>query len=179
MTTPPPMDDNETVTIDFALSCDSSCSTSEKWNDYGQVNDRNHQCQDLVSTEHYGPVTILKGISSINPTSHPRYSDSTFNGVCVDTGAQVSVCGKRQAIAFCKTVSIPFALRPSNLKFKFGNTVTDSMGIMKFRCPAPDGGSIDLDMDVIDLDIPLLLGLRELRDHQLLVDYLDNTLLSQ
>ena len=34
-------------------------------------------------------------------------------------------------------------------------------------------------MDVIDLDIPLLLGLRELRDHQLLVDYLDNTLLNR
>ena len=65
------------------------------------------------------------------------------------------------------------------MKFKFGDEVTDSLGIMKFRFPCPNGGSLDIDMDVINLDVPLLLGLRELRSHRLLVNYLDNTLQSK
>ena len=94
---------------------------------------------------------------SSNSNQGSRYSDKTFDGICVDTGAQISVCGRKQAIAFCNSVSIPFSLRPSSVKFKFGNTVTKSLGIMKFRFPCPDGGSLDVDMYVIDLDVPLLL----------------------
>ena len=65
------------------------------------------------------------------------------------------------------------------MNFKFGNTVTPSLGVMKFRFPCPNGGSLDIDMDIIDLDVPLLLGLRELREHRLLVDYLSNALESK
>ena len=121
----------------------------------------------------------MKGVLETGTNPNPRYSDSTFNGVCVDTGAQISVCGIRQARAYCKTVSIPLSLRPIQLSFKFGNKITPSLGIMKFRFPSPDGGSTDIDMDVIKLDVPLLLGLRELREHRLLVEYLTNTLNNQ
>ena len=70
-------------------------------------------------------------------------------------------------------------LRPSGMKFKFGNAKSTSICITKFRFPRPDGGSLDMDIDVIDLDVPLLLGLRELISHRLLVDYLNNSINTQ
>ena len=72
-----------------------------------------------------------------------------------------------------------FTLRPSDFNFKFGNTVTSSLGIVTFRFPCPYGGSIDMYMGVTNLDVPLLLCLRELRSHLVLVDYLKNTLHSR
>lgn len=50
---------------------------------------------------------------------------------------------------------------------------------MKFRFPCPTGGSLYIDIDIVDVNVPLLLGLRELRKHQLLVVlvyYLENTM---
>ena len=137
---------------------------------------RGRSNRGLVMTEQFGSVTILKGIRSLS-TGHnwkSRCSDSLFDGICVDNGTQTSVRGKTKSEEYCKTVSIPLVLRPSLMKFKFGNT--QSLGIMKFRFPCPHGGSIDVEMDFIDLDIPLLLGLRELRTQRLLVDFLSNTL---
>ena len=111
-------------------------------------------------TEQYGPVTILKSFNSSDSSNVTRYSDSVFDGICVDTGAKISMCGIKQSRAYCKSVSIPLSLRSCNLNFKFGNNVTPSLGIMKFRFPCPDGGSLDMDMDIIDIDVPLLVGLR-------------------
>lgn len=131
-----------------------------------------------ISSECFGPVSFLTPsnvYSSVRQHS-PRYSDSTFDGVCVDTGAQISVCGPRQALAYCRAVNIPFVLRPSQMSFKFGDFITPSKGLLKFRLPCPDGVSLDMDIDVVDLDVPLLLGLRELRHHKILVDYLSNTM---
>lgn len=91
---------------------------------------------DLVDGDHYGDVTYL----NLYPTrtDHPkqyRYSNLVFDGVCVDTGAQVSVCGRRQAMAYCKNMQIPFSTRPSTMTFKFGDVVSPSIGVMKFRFP--------------------------------------------
>ena len=181
MTTPPVMDPDcsKPVSIDFALSSGTDQIMYQEWSRIGPTSHDGFNCPDSIVTNQYGPVTILKMADSSCSRQTPRYSDTHFDGVCVDTGAQISVCGKRQAQAYCKSVSIPMTLRPSNLRFKFGNTVSSSLGIMKFRFPCPDGGSIDIDIDIIDLDVPLLLGLRELRSHRILVNYLNNTLQNQ
>ena len=83
-----------------------------------------------------------------------------LDGIFVATGAQISFFGKKQALAFCKSVSIPFSIRQTDISLKFGNYVVKSLGIMKFRFTVPTGRSIEIEMDVIDLDVPLLLGLR-------------------
>lgn len=114
-------------------------------------------CPDIMPTWHY---IVL----------------STFDGVCVDTGAQVSNCGRNQAIAYCKSVNIPFVLRARKMQFKFGNAVKPSLAVMKCRLPCPYGGRLDLDNDLVDLDIPMLLGLLELRRHSLFIDYLADTI---
>ena len=48
----------------------------------------------FVMTEHYGPVTMLKsfGFESDGTIQETRYSETVFDGVCVDTGAQIRVC---------------------------------------------------------------------------------------
>lgn len=133
---------------------------------------------EIIQTNGYGSVILLEAtdILTAQQLLKPKYTHSTFDGVCVYTGAQLSVCDSKKARAYCRSVNIPFVLRPSHLSFKFGNVITPSLGIMKFRFPCPTGGSLDIDINVVDLDVPLLLELRELRQHQLLVDYLNNTM---
>lgn len=105
-----------------------------------------------IDAGHYGEVTHFD--LNTNASEYPksmRYSQTEFDGVCVDTGAQVSVCGRNQALAYCKHMQIPFAVRPSQMRFKFGDMISNSMGIMKFRLPCPNGGSIDIDIDIFDI----------------------------
>lgn len=133
---------------------------------------------NCIQTECFGSVTVfdLSTVLSNMQPREPRYGDNIFDGICVDSGAQISVCGKRQAHTYCPMVNIPFIVRQSSLNFKFGDMVTRSLGKMKFRFPCSNGGSLDMDIDIVDLDVPLLLGLRELRCHRLRLDYLSNTL---
>lgn len=131
----------------------------------------------VINADHYGEVTNFNfRTAGTEYEKQFRYSNLDFDGVCMDSGAQVSVCGKRQALAYCKQMQIPFTVRPSSMRFRFGDMMDQSIGIMKFRFPCPHGGSIDIDIDIVDIDIPLLLGLLELRHHKLLVNYFTNTL---
>ena len=65
------------------------------------------------------------------------------------------------------------------MRFKFGNHITPSLGFMKVRLPCPGASFIQIEIDVVDLDVPMLLGLRELRQNQLLVDYLDKKIINK
>lgn len=60
------------------------------------------------------------------------------------------------------------------MRFTFSDMVVHS-GIMKFRFPSTQGGCIYIDIDIVNIDIPLLLWLRELHQHKLLVYYILNT----
>lgn len=55
---------------------------------------------DTIDATYYGIVTYLYLNSDSTAFKPHRYSDSSFDGVCVDTGAQVSVYGHRQALAY-------------------------------------------------------------------------------
>lgn len=88
-------------------------------------------------------------------TTTMKYNHMGFDGVCVDMGAQISVCGLRQAQEFCSYVKISFSLRRITLDFKFGNTVTSSLNVMKLRFSCPNAGSIDVIIDIVNFDIPL------------------------
>ena len=120
-------------------------------------------------------LVVQLASATINTT---RSSSTQFDGMCMDTGAQISVSGKAQAMAYCHSRGIPFYLTPSVTKFKFGDHVSPSLGRLQVRIPTPNqSGNVSFTMDVVDLDVPMLLGLRELRAASLLVDYLDNRLI--
>ena len=86
-------------------------------------------------------------------------------------------CAKGERLL--QDMSIPFDIRPKVMKLKFGNTINPSQGTMKFRFPCPSGCSIDVYIYVVDLDVPLLLDLRELWRYKLLIDYLTNSIESK
>jgi hypothetical protein len=52
---------------------------------------------------------------------HDKNSDdSSWNGACVDTGAQKTVIGLSQAMAYCRFVGTKFNLQQSNNVYRFG-----------------------------------------------------------
>lgn len=119
----------------------------------------------MTHTESYGPLQsyCTTDIFNCDERVKSKYSSTLLDGVCVYIGAQTSVCGRRKAEVYCKAVNIPLVILPSKINFNFGNVVSLSRGVMRFRLPCPDCGSLEMDIDIVDLDIPLLLGLRELR----------------
>ena len=80
---------------------DWNCNKN-KMESFGTTNHGSFFNPYLVMTKHYGPVIMTKrfGFKSDGTIQETRYSETVFYGVCVDTGAQISVCGKKQAMAF-------------------------------------------------------------------------------
>ena len=106
-----------------------------------------------------------------------HYSSKRFLGACIDSGAQRTVCGYKQAKAYCKRANIPFSLRKSNVAFKFGNSINSSLGIMEFRIPLPNNTYLPVFADVVDADIPFLIGLNYFDKEKLLPDNIRNKLI--
>lgn len=105
-----------------------------------------------------------------------HYGSKRFLGACLDIDAQKTVCGLKQARAYCKTAKIPLSLRRSSFSFKFGNSICNSMGTLEFRIPLRTDGYLPIFADIVDADVPLLLGLDYLDREKLLADNLSNKL---
>ena len=130
----------------------------------------NH-CETSSEPDH---VEIL--LASTNRQSCTALTEP-FNGACLDTGAQRSVVGKPQAEAYYQFMGIPLAIQPSTpLTYKFGSEKTVSIGKAKFRIPYAGTKHMFLNLDVVDIDVPLLVGLDVMDEYKLMVDNLDNRL---
>jgi hypothetical protein len=90
----------------------------------------------------------------------------TFLGAAIDTGAQRSVIGIPQAQAYCRQNGIPMRLKSSNSTFVFADQRCKSLGVLKISLPTPES-VLQLDVDVVQPDIPMLLGLDILDSHGL------------
>lgn len=133
------------------------------------------------SSPHYSGH-IIKPVLKVNlaPSNSPRqYNSRVFEGECVDTGAQKSFCGLAQARVYCLARNKPFYLTPSPYSFKFGDGVRTSVGRMEVRMRVREGFYLPFQIDVVDADVPLLIGLDLLDLHQLIVDKVDNVLVSK
>lgn len=87
--------------------------------------------------------------------------ESNIKGACVDTGAQRSVIGVHQAKAYCNELNYPFNPKKGGRKhrFKFGNTIFTGLGLIEIRIPLNEDSYLSYDVEVVDFDVPLLLGL--------------------
>jgi hypothetical protein len=103
---------------------------------------------------------------------------SSFQGICIDTGAQRSVVGIDQAKAYCELCDIRFRTKPSLTAFRFGDGVFKSLGCIPVRIPTPDGNHIKMDMDVVQANVPMLIGLEVLDRECLVADNVENKLRS-
>ncbi len=92
---------------------------------------------------------------------------SVFGGAVIDTGAARSCIGLRQARAYMKRTGNTQMLQTSSFRFKFGDVIHDSNGVMKIILPTPSGHDIEFETDVVEADVPLLLGYDVLCKHGL------------
>lgn len=76
-------------------------------------------------------------------------------------------------------IKIPFSLSPSTMSFRFVNTTHKSVGILVLRMPTSTFGHIQFLIDIVDLDVPMKLGFPDIRTNNLLMYYLDNTLVNK
>ena len=124
----------------------------------------------------------MKEVLRVNisrPDKVRQYSTKFFEGACADTGAQKSVCGLAQARAYCCASKQAFKLHPSPYSYKFGDGIRASRGMIDVRMRIKEGFYLQFFVDVVDADIPLLLGLDLLDKHMLVADNTVNLLISK
>lgn len=72
-----------------------------------------------------------------------QYSSTIFEGVCIDTGAQKTVCGLAQAKAYSRATRKPFCLMESPFSYKFGNRIWTSLGMIQIQMQIRNGLSFE------------------------------------
>ena len=84
-----------------------------------------------------------------------------FEGACVDTGAPRTVVGIKQAKEYCKYTRK--AYRPSRpthgIAFRFGDQRIRPIGNIEVRFPLSSWSYVDVMVEVVPINIPLLWGL--------------------
>ena len=85
----------------------------------------------------------------------------SFLGARIDTGAQKSVIGTSQAKAYSEFMNSPYRLRQhaQKMSFKFGNKRHNGLGEVEIRIPVDGDFFLSVWIQVVDVNIPLLLGL--------------------
>jgi len=96
-----------------------------------------------------------------------------FRGTVVDTGAARSCIGYNQAKALWKLQGFKSQIEPSNILFKFGDVVHCSNKIMNLSIPTPNGNELNFKCNIVNADVPLLLGLDVLKRENLIVNVRD------
>lgn len=98
----------------------------------------------------------------------------------MDNGKKISVFGKTQVMAYFRSRGISFYLRPSLTILKFWDQMPTSIGKLQVHIYMPNiSGNLSFTMDVVDLDVPLLLGFRKHHAEWLIVDYWEKQLLNK
>ena len=99
-----------------------------------------------------------------------------FEGVCLDTGASTSVSGSRQAEAYAAFIGCKILPKPTRRVFRFGAHVEPSIGTMVVRIPTPGDAFIEIKVDIVAANIPLLIGLDALDQFSLYINNVQNLL---
>jgi Zinc knuckle len=93
----------------------------------------------------------------------------------VDTGAQETVIGLPQAMAYCLFGGKKFKLQRSNNLYRFGVDEQDSLGSIAIHVSTP-AAVITLNIDVVRANVPFLIGLDVLDANDLTADTVSNKL---
>ncbi len=101
-----------------------------------------------------------------------------WQGGCMDTGAQKTVIGEKQARAYCRYMGIKFKPRKNYNRYKFGDNTQQSLGSINIRIPLQDNNMINVPVDVVRADVPFLIGIDLLDEYRLYVNTVSNFLVS-
>lgn len=124
--------------------------------------------------------SVIKKVLKVKSSSFRNiYRSGEFVGACLDGGAEKSLIGLKQTKAYSRMVGSKFKLGPSCYSFKFGDLIETSLGRMEIRVPTPQSSFLPIFVDVVDADVPLLIGLDILDQEKLVPDNVENVLLSK
>jgi hypothetical protein len=112
---------------------------------HGKVYSVNSDLEELVSSRNYG---------------------RKFLGAAIDTGAERSVIGWKQASSYCKSSGVEMKLWPRNRFFKFVDSTCRSMGSLNLKLSVPTS-VLYLCVYVVEPDIPLLVDFDLMDKHRL------------
>lgn len=114
---------------------------------------------------------------------HFAPTSDDFWGACIDSGAQRTVIGRKQADAYIRQTGDKNAFTRDNknylAQFRFGNSNHKCHGILKICMPVADDIAINFNAFVVPIDVPLLLGLDVLQKLEVIIKFGDGTLHSE
>lgn len=106
-----------------------------------------------------------------------------FWGACIDSGAQRTVIGRKQARAYIRQVGDKKSMirHHSNkaARFRFGDTNHQCDGVLLIHMPVADDLVVQFEAYVVPIDVPLLLGLDVLRKLDIVIRFGNGTLLNE
>lgn len=73
---------------------------------------------------------------------------------------------------------VPFNLRESRVSFKFGDGTFQSLGKISIKIPTQSSNPLLIDVDVVEADVPLLIGIDILDKEKLVARNVHNVLWS-
>ena len=100
---------------------------------------------------------------------------TSFLGACLDTGASKTVIGRKQATALRDGMGHRLALHTSKLRVRFGSGPSSSLGRILILITF-EGEAIMVGADVVENDVPLLLGMDTFDRYRLSPDVIDNVI---
>jgi hypothetical protein len=89
--------------------------------------------------------------------------DDSYNGVCIDTGAECTVIGLKQAKTCCRMMKRPLKPYPNGNVYIFGEDRRKSLCSISIRIPTSRNAFIEVVADVVTANVQFLLGLDTLR----------------
>lgn len=91
----------------------------------------------------------------------------------VDLGAQKTFIGEPKTRACCALLDINLlsAVKGRKFTFKFGEPTHEGIGNIRIRAPVSSNFFLSFTADVVEVDVPLLLGLYLLTQARLTLDF--------
>lgn len=163
---------------------ESDCESPEHYSEEDAVFDSSCApcCESSKDECDGGVVCPDDGVTGFNILlSTPRKAPVKFEGACIDTGAQRSVIGSAQGHAYCRFMNIPYAIEPPKRlrTFRFADKCYRGLGYLEIRLPVNDAHFIQLSIDVVDINVPLLVGLDLMEAFQMTIDTNECKLISK
>ncbi len=120
---------------------------------------------DRAYTHKFQPRGHEQSITTIMFSS--KYGKNKFEGVCMDDRAQKNCAGFKAYQRYCDHTRTPVDLIPSNVKFRLGDVVHNSIGSTVIRLPIDSRGNfLEYYTDIINVDLPTLFGLNNMKKHR-------------
>lgn len=119
-------------------------------------------------------LDILEVISQIITPANDH-----FHGACIDSGAQHTVIAKQQAKLYAQLAAVNIAPSGLNRVYRFGNVSHECSGEISICVPINLQFFAIIQVEVVPVNIPFLLGLDVLTKLKIIADFDDNIIRSK